>query len=128
MKKPKLQRTTSSQGKFPFELFPEPKRNPGGRFYRFNGTRSDRVYRLRFECDSDLSSLLRMLESLGELIHAEVLSFRYPILLPECSIQVRTLTTLEHIRGLCRGVEDGHVMVQTIQTPRFYTGTRNWHV
>jgi hypothetical protein len=40
-------------------------------------------------------------------------------------LTVRTLT-LEQVRDFMRQVEDGHVMVQTVQPPKLYTGERDW--
>ena len=42
-------------------------------------------------------------------------------------LTVRTLS-LEQVRDCMRKVEDGHVMVQTVQPPHLYTGHRDYEL
>lgn len=79
------------------------------------------IYRFRAEYMVDAISLLMMARchviratfELGELpdVSAEII--------------VRGLT-LEDMRGLCRTVKDGHVMLQTMQPFESYTGKRDY--
>jgi len=79
------------------------------------------IYRFRAECMVGVISLLRMVRC-----HAILATFELGEL-PDVSAEiiVRGLT-LEDMRGLCRTVEDGHVMLETMQPFESYTGERDY--
>ena len=84
------------------------------------------VYCFRAECEADIHALLDALSQFpGELQQVTLT----PLLLSDtqCEITVQSLS-LNAMRGLCRGVEDGHVMLETIQPKALYTGERTMQI
>lgn len=81
------------------------------------------VYRWRSECSADDQKLLRRLP-VGEMIQFQTMRLDpFPDTFNE--LTVKTLT-LEQLRNIMRKVEDGHVMVQTVQPKHLYTGERDF--
>lgn len=81
------------------------------------------VYRWRSECPHDDQELLKRLPK-GEMLKFQ--SMRedpFPDTVNE--LTVKSLT-LDELRDIMRQVEDGHVMVQTVQPKDLYTGERNY--
>ena len=89
-----------------------------------------KYYRLRAECVPDVP---RLIEALGPKFIACSFARRLmetpglsPHMLPdcECLLLVDGLT-LDELRKVIRRIEDGHVMLETVQSPEHYTGDRD---
>ena len=81
------------------------------------------TYKLRAECEADVDALVKLIPD-SELVHSACESAQHVVTL---TIQVRTLE-LDEVRAFCRQVVDGHVMMQTVQPLRLYTGERDFDV
>jgi hypothetical protein len=80
------------------------------------------VYCWRSECAADDHAVLKRLP-VGEIIKYQTKRLEpFPDTVNE--LTVKTLT-LEQLRNIMRKVEDGHVMVQTVQPQHLYTGERD---
>lgn len=83
------------------------------------------IYRFRAEVISDADRLVALIPE-KEIVRFESLR-RELDFGGDCEIEVKSFS-LEMLRALCRKVQDGHVMLQTIQPKERYTGERDWEL
>ncbi|MCP4104013.1 MAG: protein kinase [Desulfobacteraceae bacterium] len=81
-----------------------------------------KFYKFRAECEPDVNSLL---EALGSNVISVKKSKQY---FPDSYVELITSLSLEELRDQIRTLEDGHVMLQTIQPHYNYTGERDYNL
>ena len=81
------------------------------------------TFKLRAEFTPDVEALRELIPS-HSIEHVHI----HPVIgLPDCDCILRVSGfNLEAMREFCRGVTDGHVMLQTIQPVSQYTGERDY--
>lgn len=82
-----------------------------------------RTYRFRAECKEDVHTLIRRIPRRSLIGFDSISLARVPDVV--CQIKVRGFN-LEAMREFCRSIPDGHVMLQTIQLWKQYTGERDY--
>lgn len=82
-----------------------------------------RIFRFRAEYIVDARALLRRIPSRSLISFDSITLEQLPDVV--CQIKVRGFN-LEAMREFCRTIPDGHVMLQTIQLRKQYTGERNY--
>ena len=83
----------------------------------------DVVYRWRSECAHDNDEVLKRLPECERLRFQSLRQDPFPDTI--CELTADSIT-LEELRDLMREIEDGHVMVQTVQPKDHYTGERDF--
>lgn len=86
------------------------------------------TYKLRAECLHDVNVFI---EKLGRHSWGAIESYRVEFLrfddgkrMPDCELEFVSGLTLKTILKLLSKIEDGHVMLETVQTLKKYTGER----
>jgi len=80
------------------------------------------AYKLRAECVQDILNFINQLVNHGIKANFGSINTLYNELVFETKI------SRDEIMALIRKVEDGHVMLQTIQPLEKYTGARDWNI
>lgn len=80
------------------------------------------TFRFRAECAEDVQNLLGLIPSKSVIRFASMRQDPFPD--QYCEIEVKGFN-LAAVREFCRSVEDGHVILQTLQSRDIYTGQRD---
>lgn len=80
------------------------------------------AYKLRSECQNDINKFMM---TAGDRIQS--IQITRDRRFPDCEMNFRSLLTLRALRELMGGVEDIHVMTESLNLSVLYTGER-WHV
>lgn len=85
------------------------------------------TYKFRAECISDVRVLLHKIRS-TRFYYSSINQLKLPggEYIPDVEVELVADTTLGKLRDFMREVDDGHVMVQTVQLVENYTGSRNY--
>ena len=80
------------------------------------------TYKLRADCAADFAALASLV---AESPHgfAAISALRAGAF-PVCVIEITTTATLAELRALLATIDDGHVMLETVQPIERYTGER----
>ena len=80
-------------------------------------------YKLRAECSDDVMNFLNN-------IHSQLLSFKFLRWknYPDCELIFTTELELDEIQMTLLDIDDAHVMAQTVQLYKNYTGKRNYEL
>lgn len=79
-------------------------------------------FKLRAECPIDV---LKLRELIGNNCHKMVLELGT---FPDTLVDLYTTMNLDEVRMEIRGIEDGHVMLQTLAIEKDYTGERDYEI
>lgn len=96
------------------------KSNPFDRLRGLNDQAS--IYRFRAETYQDVFNLVNVLRPQRKLVNCAV---QFHPLFPDVEVLLTVQCTLDELRNSMRQVEDGHVMLQTVNYPEAYTGERS---
>lgn len=78
-------------------------------------------YRLRAECKHDVDALARALKKRDA---GAITTAAKDLRFPDCEVGVFTALSLSELREVIAGIEDGHVMLETVSAPDSYDGER----
>ncbi|MBV6624652.1 MAG: hypothetical protein KI793_17235 [Rivularia sp. (in: Bacteria)] len=78
-------------------------------------------YKFRAECGHDVDELIKILSP-----HIHKITKTKDIDFPDMYVEMSTDLSLEEIQAAMRKVEDGHVMLQTVELKYDYTGNRKY--
>lgn len=81
-------------------------------------------YAFRAEVISDVLKLLKLPEVLRSVTYIKI--EKEDQILPDVEVKLVSTLSLEELRKQMREVEDGHVMVQTLNYKNEYTGERDY--
>jgi hypothetical protein len=81
------------------------------------------TFQFRAECETDVNALVSLIPPKSIVRFTSLREAPFPDEI--CEIEVRGFN-LAAMREFCRSVEDGHVMLQTIQPKDKYTGERDY--
>jgi hypothetical protein len=79
------------------------------------------TYKMRAECNADLGRFLT--EVAVDSFKADRVKIK-DLVLPDVIAEFTSTLSLEQIRQAISGIEDGHVMLETVNTAAEYTGER----
>lgn len=71
------------------------------------------TFSFRAECDGDAVPFLATAEALGHTVHSTVHSDTDGF--PDVDVEIQTSASLEQLQEVLRGMEDAHVMLQTLR-------------
>ena len=80
------------------------------------------VYKLRAECLQDVGNFLRRVSN--QLINYSIINIPGHCYLPDVEFIFHTELALDEIIITLKGIDDGHVMVETVERLSEYTGYR----
>jgi len=81
-------------------------------------------YKFRAECELDFRNLLSLFYNEPEH-HISAIKINGKAM-PDIEVELMTPLPLNELRNMMREVEDGHVMLQTVQPIERYTGERDY--